>query len=295
MSQVTDYIITPTTITMSTLATELQEMFAAAASANRGATAPSNPFEGMFWWDSSANPEILKRYTVAAGWITLLSVNITTGAMAISGYVLSSLFDANTILAATTDDTPAALTIPEQTIVGRKTGGNIAALTGAEVATIIGVTSVLPWALVTDVKSAGVAGGAVSVAKQWNPRTLNTITGSEGDGDQTWVTLASDILQFSVGTYFIEASAPAFGVYKHKLALYNIDTSTYELIGTSEYSASGASTRSIIKGLLTVTNASHTYKLVHYTSSTQAANGLGEETDGGQNEVYAMIHITQHS
>lgn len=39
-----------------------------------------------------------------------------------------SLFDANTILYATTDDTPVALTIPEQTIVGRKTGGNIEAL-----------------------------------------------------------------------------------------------------------------------------------------------------------------------
>jgi len=45
-----------------------------------------------------------------------------------NGKVDKSLFDANTILYATTDDTPVALTIPEQTIVGRKTGGNIEAL-----------------------------------------------------------------------------------------------------------------------------------------------------------------------
>jgi hypothetical protein len=43
-------------------------------------------------------------------------------------FVPKSLFDANTILAATTDDTPAALTVGEQKVVGRVTGGNIAAL-----------------------------------------------------------------------------------------------------------------------------------------------------------------------
>ena len=40
-----------------------------------------------------------------------------------------SLFDANTMLYATADNTPAALTLAEQTIPGRLTGGNITALT----------------------------------------------------------------------------------------------------------------------------------------------------------------------
>ena len=40
-------------------------------------------------------------------------------------YVTYSLFDAHTILYATTDDTPVALTVNEQTVVGRLTGGNI--------------------------------------------------------------------------------------------------------------------------------------------------------------------------
>jgi len=40
-----------------------------------------------------------------------------------------SLYDANTVLYATADDTPAALTVAEQRVVGRTTGGNIAALT----------------------------------------------------------------------------------------------------------------------------------------------------------------------
>lgn len=46
----------------------------------------------------------------------------------LSAYVAKSLFDAQTVLAATTDDTPAALTVNEQTVVGRLTGGNVAAI-----------------------------------------------------------------------------------------------------------------------------------------------------------------------
>jgi hypothetical protein len=44
------------------------------------------------------------------------------------GKVDKSTFNANTILYATTDNTPVALTVAEQTVVGRTTGGNIAAL-----------------------------------------------------------------------------------------------------------------------------------------------------------------------
>jgi len=48
-------------------------------------------------------------------------------------------FDANTILKADTDDTPAALTVAEQRLVGRITAGNITALTAAEVKTLLGM------------------------------------------------------------------------------------------------------------------------------------------------------------
>lgn len=51
--------------------------------------------------------------------------------------VPKSLYDANTILAATTDDTPAALTVGASTIVGRKATGGIVALTASETRTIL--------------------------------------------------------------------------------------------------------------------------------------------------------------
>ena len=67
-------------------------------------------------------------------------MTITWKALAYADDIITkALFDANTILAADTDDTPAALTVAEQTIVGRITSGNITALTAAEVRTLINV------------------------------------------------------------------------------------------------------------------------------------------------------------
>jgi len=45
-----------------------------------------------------------------------------------AGYLLESLFDAYSIVYATSDNTPARLTVGEQTVVGRATGGAVAAL-----------------------------------------------------------------------------------------------------------------------------------------------------------------------
>lgn len=53
--------------------------------------------------------------------------------------VLDTLFDANTILKADSDNTPEALTVAEQTVVGRITGGEITALTASEVRTLLDV------------------------------------------------------------------------------------------------------------------------------------------------------------
>jgi len=53
--------------------------------------------------------------------------------------VLKTLFDANTILAADADNTPAALTVAVQTLVGRITAGNITDLSVGDVQTLINV------------------------------------------------------------------------------------------------------------------------------------------------------------
>ena len=54
-------------------------------------------------------------------------------------FVKKSDYDANTILAATTDDTPIVVTITEQTLLGRITGGVITALSVSQIKTLLGL------------------------------------------------------------------------------------------------------------------------------------------------------------
>lgn len=56
----------------------------------------------------------------------------------LDGKVAKSLYDANTVLAATTDDTPAAITMGASTILARLAAGNIKAASVAEILTLLG-------------------------------------------------------------------------------------------------------------------------------------------------------------
>lgn len=58
--------------------------------------------------------------------------------LGLSDYVTKALFDANTILSADSDNTPAALTVAEQRLVGRKTGGSIDDITMADALDFMG-------------------------------------------------------------------------------------------------------------------------------------------------------------
>ncbi len=99
-----------------------------------------------------ATASLLGRDTAGTGVPEVLSatearavLNVEDGAdvtdatnVAAAGAVMDADFNANTILAATVDDTPAPLTIAEQTVVGRITGGNIVGLTAAQLKTMTG-------------------------------------------------------------------------------------------------------------------------------------------------------------
>ncbi len=58
-----------------------------------------------------------------------------------SDYVAKATYDANTILKADSDDTPTALTVGEETLVGRITSGVITALTAAQARGLLGLTA----------------------------------------------------------------------------------------------------------------------------------------------------------
>lgn len=56
-----------------------------------------------------------------------------------AGAVMETDYDANSVLAATTDDTPTVVTLAEQRVLGRITSGNITGLTAAEIRTFANV------------------------------------------------------------------------------------------------------------------------------------------------------------
>jgi hypothetical protein len=72
-------------------------------------------------WDTTANSKtLLEGVAMPAGGLA--------GLTALGGKVDKATYDAHTVLYATTDNNPVALTVGEQTLVGRATGGNISAI-----------------------------------------------------------------------------------------------------------------------------------------------------------------------
>jgi hypothetical protein len=111
--------------------------------------------------------------------------------------VAASLFNAYTVLMATLDNTPVALTVSEQTILGRITGGAIAALTGAQIRTItdpitmtavavLGNALVIPITHRTVNKTTDVDAEALSLADgAFLGQRLNINLIADGGGDGT--------------------------------------------------------------------------------------------------------------
>lgn len=131
----------------------------------------------------------LCRCTSGGAWVDVASV-----AVAGSGAVLESDFDAQTILAATADNTPVAVTVGESEIVGRIAAGNVGALTAANVRTIINVEDGADVTDATNVDAAGAvmqtdfgAAGDVIVGTGAGTSaavtvTANTVLGDDGTG-----------------------------------------------------------------------------------------------------------------
>ena len=136
-----------------------------------------------------------------------------------ANYVAKALFDAQTILAAVADNTPVALVIGEQTIIGRKTGGNIAPLTAAEVRAILNVADgannyVHPnhTGDVTSVADGAqtIANNAVTLAKMADMATASLIgrnTAGSGDPEIISMTTLKSMLGLGAAAYLATGTA----------------------------------------------------------------------------------------
>lgn len=103
-------------------------------------------------------------------------------------YIAKALFDAHTIIIAISDDTPVKLDVAASRIVGRKSSGNIGALTAAEILAIL----------------TGQAGAAFDWNNQNlnNIKTINLTSGAE-------LTIASGVVTATQGHHSIDTEGDA--------------------------------------------------------------------------------------
>lgn len=92
---------------------------------------PSSPVDGQIWYRSDTD-----RVMVRANGST---VTLATLADVTAGAITGALWDANSVIVAVSDDTPVAQVIGEGEVLGRASGGDIGALTAAQLRTILNV------------------------------------------------------------------------------------------------------------------------------------------------------------
>ena len=131
--------------------------------------------------------------------------------------VLKSLFNANTILAAAEDDTPAALEVAASSIVGRKATGGIVALTAAELLAILGVES---GADVTD--ATNVAGAGAVMESDFTAKGDLIVGSGAGTAVVVGIGTAGQVLSVggegNSGLQWADAGTPAAHAASHKNA-----------------------------------------------------------------------------
>ena len=113
------------------------------------ATAPATPVEGQIYYDTATDAMF---FWNGASWRSM---------DAAAAGVAASTWNANTIVKADTNDNPVALTVAEQTLVGRITSGVITDLSISQVKTLLSLTDnevkALVGAMVTGNTETGVA------------------------------------------------------------------------------------------------------------------------------------------
>ena len=140
---------------------------------------------------------------------------------------------------------------------------------------------------VKDVKGTSTAGGSAILGV--NTRDLNTL-----EGDCGFLTLSSNQLIISSGSYEVSGSAPAFQSARHNAFLFSTTSSTVAIQGTSEFNrdVEGIQTRSFIDGPLNVSLATETFELRHQVNSLLGSTTtFGVQVSSANSSVYSQLKI----
>lgn len=118
-------------------------------------------------------------------------------------------------------------------------------------------------------------------------RVLNTVVKNEITG----ASLSSNQFTLPAGTYFIDASAPANEVDRHRISLKNATDNSTTLLGQGcAIDASISQTHARLRGKFTITGAK-AFEIRHYTESSRSVYGLGDYTNDGNNAIYTEVIV----
>lgn len=142
---------------------------------------------------------------------------------------------------------------------------------------------------VRDEKASGTDGGS-STAGSWQTRDLNTVLTNEIAGAD----LISNRPRLPVGTYYIEALAPAKRAQNHKIKLRNVSQAVDTLVGqnvnsnTDDTSTNANLAR--LQGRFATTGFT-AFEIQHQVQAGRATDGLGAAAAFGVPEVYTDVRI----
>ena len=150
------------------------------------------------------------------------------------------------------------------------------------------VTGVNSFAVVSDQKTSGTAGGTSS--SSFTTRDLNT----EVFDPDNIVTVASNQFTLIAGTYIIEWQCPFFRSNGATTVLYDITGSATIETGTSSHSQSTANyTTGLSTGIARVAiSAANTYEIRMKVSAAKQDVGFGVAANGNP-ETYSVVKITK--
>lgn len=146
-----------------------------------------------------------------------------------------------------------------------------------------------PYCLIEDVKASGTNGGTFT-SGSWQKRTLNTVQYNAGIP----VFLSNSQLIFDPGIYKIKASAPAYGVNRHQLRLYNVTAAEVTKYGRSMYTpaADGVYNASELIHVLEIPSVQTTFEIQHKCETSRSTTGFGIANSNGD-EIYTQLEIWQ--
>ena len=139
--------------------------------------------------------------------------------------------------------------------------------------------------VITDEKTTGTNGGTFT-SGAWQTRDLNKLVKPSGTGSD--VTISSNQITITSGTYYVWAHGEADDVKENQVRFRNVTDGSTAIVGHSSNADKGIG--SFLAGIITPASTK-TYELQHRCDTTRSNTGFGVANGFGEVEVYSTVVI----